>query len=275
MSKEPSGTGRLQSLDLCCAIPDKDTYEQELKRLQLKLLTIQQAYVRDGRRAVIGFEGWDAAGKGGSIKRMTERLDPHAYKVWPIGPPKPEEQGRHWLWRIWERLPEPGIIAIYDRTWYGRVLVERVEELTPKPDWRRAYREINDFEYTLTANGARLVKLFLHVSRAEQRQRLIERIQHPLKRYKIGEPDLRNYRLRKPYERAIEDMLAETDSKHAPWHLIPAEKKWYARISALRIVTDRLAKGVDLSPSPLDEDLKRDAERSLGVKLGKDGRVKE
>jgi polyphosphate kinase 2 (PPK2 family) len=267
--------GRLDRLDLGLEVADEATYEKQLKALQIRMLTIQQAYQRLGLRAVIGFEGWDAAGKGGSIKRMTDRLDPHAYKVWEIGPPKAEEQGRHWLWRFWEKLPEPGVFAIYDRTWYGRILVERVEELTAKRDWRRAYREINNFEDTLTANGVRLVKLFLHVSAKEQRRRLIERIGHPLKRYKIGEPDLRNYRLRKPYAAAIEDMLAATDTRVAPWHLVAAEKKWYARLAVLRIVTRHLARGVSLEVPPPDPKLRHEAEKVLDVKLNKDGTPKD
>ncbi len=154
------------------------------------------------------------------------------------------------------------------------MLVERVEKLAPKRDWQRACREINDFEFTLTENGACLVKLFLHISRAEQKRRLLERLQHPLKRYKIGFPDLRNYRLRKPYEAAIEDMLAETDTRHAPWHLIAAEKKWHARLEVLRVVTRHLAKGVDLEPPPLDDDLRREAERTLKLRLKKKGKAK-
>src|SRR5258708_11914943 len=119
MSKHDASGNRLKRLDLSRSVADQEAYEKERKGLQLRMLTIQQAYQRQGRRAVIAFEGWDAAGKGGAITRMTSDLDPHAFRVWPIGAPKPEEQGRHWLWRFWERLPEPGIIAIYDRTWYG------------------------------------------------------------------------------------------------------------------------------------------------------------
>ena len=266
--------GRLRRLDLSLEIADEETYEKELKRLQVRMLTIQQAFQRQGLRAVIGFEGWDAAGKGGAIKRMIERLDPHGYRVWPIGPPKSDEQGRHWLWRFWERLPEPGVIAIYDRTWYGRVLVERVEKLAAKSDWMRAYEEINEFESMLVSEGVRLVKLFLHISPDEQRRRLIERLEHPLKRYKIGKPDLRNFRLRQEYTKAVEDMLARTDTKKARWHVIAAEKKWYARLECLRIVTATLAKGVDLDPPPLDKHLRKEAERTLDVKLRKDGSPK-
>src|SRR4051812_42830313 len=134
---------RLKDVDLDQKIEDKHTYEKRVEKLQEKLLIKQLEMHRDGKRAIVMFEGWDAAGKGGAIRRLTEKMDPRGYTVHPIGAPRPEEQGRHYLWRFWERCPAPGEIAIFDRSWYGRVCVERVEKFCPKEDWKRAYGEIN------------------------------------------------------------------------------------------------------------------------------------
>jgi polyphosphate kinase 2 (PPK2 family) len=226
-------------------------------------LQIQQAYLTQRRRAVILFEGWDAAGKGGTIRRLTERLDPRACKVWPIAGPRDHEQGVHYLYRFWTRLPEAGTIAIFDRSWYGRVLVERVEKLTPAKDWRRAYREINEFERMLVDDGVRLVKLFLHLSPEEQLRRFAERLAEPYKRWKITVGDFRNHARRRDYERAIDDMLKRTSTKRAPWRVVPAEHKWYARVTALEIVAETLGERVPLAPPPLDAALKSAARRAL------------
>lgn len=254
----------LADIDLGRKLKDKAAYEKRLKAVQVQLLCIQQAYLQQGRRAVIALEGWDAAGKGATIRRLTEKLDPRVVKVWPIARPADHEAGRHWLYRFWLRLPEPGTIAVFDRSWYGRVLVERVEGLVAKAAWQRAYREINDFERLLAEDGARLVKLFLHVSPEEQLRRFAERIAVPYKRWKIGPEDFRNVARRADYARAIDDMLARTHTRHAPWHPVPAEHKWYGRIAALETVAARLGEGVDLRPKALDAETERLARRMLG-----------
>jgi polyphosphate kinase 2 (PPK2 family) len=255
---------RLADLDLAAALADEQIYQRELAALQIRMLAIQQAYHRQKRRAILAFEGWDAAGKGGAIHRLTAKLDPRGVHVWPIGVPSPEEQGRHYLYRFWRRLPDPGRITIFDRTWYGRVLVERVEGFAEKPAWRRAYEEINDFERTLTDDGIRLVKLFLHISPEEQLRRFEERILSPVKRWKMTPDDFRNRARRPEYEKAADEMFRRTSTKHAPWHVVAGEKKWFARVAVARIVADALAEGVDLEPPPLDAVLRTAIRKAWG-----------
>jgi polyphosphate kinase 2 (PPK2 family) len=261
---------RLDRIDLSLEIPDKDSYERRLEKLQLRLLQIQQAYRRQRRRALIVFEGWDTAGKGGTIRRLSERLDPRHWQAWPIGVPAPEEQGRHYFYRFWTKLPAPGCIAAFDRSWYGRVLVERVERLAPKPDWKRAYDEINEFERTLIDDGVRIVKIFLHISPAEQLRRLKERLDAPWKRWKLTRDDLRNRARWNDYAEAVDDMFERTSTRHAPWHAVSAEYKWHGRIRALEIIADRLGKGIDLEPPPADPKIAR-AIRAM-VRQAKTGR---
>jgi polyphosphate kinase 2 (PPK2 family) len=242
---------------------DREDYERRLEKLQLKMLSIQQTYLHEQRRGIVVFEGWDAAGKGGAIKRLTEKLDPRAFQVWPIGPPKPDEAARHHLYRFWAKLPEPGTVAIFDRSWYGRVLVERVEGFARRAEWRRAYAEINAFEKMLIDDGVRLVKLCLHVSPAEQLRRLAERLLEPYKRWKLAEADLDNYRRRKEYLAAFHDMFDRTSTRTAPWTAIHADRKWIARVKALETITAALGRGVDLRPPVVDPKLRRQAERLL------------
>ena len=194
-----------------------------------------------GRSVVVAFEGWDAAGKGGAIKRLTEKLDPRGYAVYPIGAPNEEERKRHYLWRFWTRLPDRGRWAIFDRSWYGRVLVERVEGLCKKEAWKRAYREINEFERQLIDDGVVLVKIFLAITKHEQKKRFEERVNDPYKRWKIGPEDWRNREHWDQYLEAAEEMFAETNSKIAPWRVIGANRKWHARLDVTREVLARLA----------------------------------
>lgn len=219
---------------------DAEEYEERLHGLQLRLLSAQQMLRRKGRRAIVAFEGWDAAGKGGAIRRLVERLDPRSFRVYPIGAPRPDEQARHYLWRFWQKLPGPGEIAIFDRSWYGRVLVERVERTADKAEWRRAYDELNRFEQLLTDDGCPVVKLFLHITKKEQLRRFRERERNPLKNWKIGPDDWRNRKAWRRYEKAIDDMFDRTDTGFAPWHLIPANHKWFARTESLRRVVKSL-----------------------------------
>src|SRR5215475_8603316 len=189
---------------------EEATYDARLTELQKKLERAQHAYLFTGDRAVIVFEGMDAAGKGGTIRRIAWALDPRSLKVWPIGAPNEIERKQHYLQRFFTRLPEKTQIAVFDRSWYGRVLVERVEELAPKRDWKRAYREINEFERQMVDDGIRVVKIFLHISKNEQRRQLIQRMRDPLKRWKLSYDDFRNRARWSDYVEAIEDMFDET-----------------------------------------------------------------
>lgn len=253
---------RLASLDMSRKIKKAD-YTRKLEKLQLRLQRIQQAYLFSGESAAIVFEGWDAAGKGGTIRRMAWALDPRGFKVWPIAAPRPYHQERHYLYRFWERLPPSGGISVFDRSWYGRVLVERVEGLTPKRDWRRAYDEINEFERMLIDDGTRVIKLFLHITPEEQLRRFEDRLRDPMKRWKLTYEDFRNRSNWQGYETATEDMIRRTSTEGAPWHVVPANDKKRARIECLTIITKALARRVDLGPRPLDERTREQAKHTL------------
>jgi polyphosphate kinase 2 (PPK2 family) len=257
-----AGRPKLDELPLDTKIK-RDAYDKKLKTLQLKLTQIQQAYLFGGQSAVVVFEGWDAAGKGGTIRRISAALDPRSFKVWPIGAPRPWYLDRHWLVRFWPMLPPKGAISIFDRSWYGRVLVERVEQLTPPKRWKQAYQEINDFERMLTDHGTRVVKIFFHISPDEQLKRLEERIHDPLKRWKLSYEDFRNRSKWKEYSNAIDDMFEATSTKRSPWLAIPANDKKYARITAIDAIVKRLAKGVDLSPPSLDDSVLEAAQEHI------------
>lgn len=259
---------RLEDADFENAVlPDKKTYLKQLKKWQEKLLHIQQAYYNQGLRALIVFEGWDASGKGGAIRRITEKLDPRGFSVVPVAAPKPEEQGRHYLYRFVKELPEPGTMTIFDRSYYGRVLVERVESFATDREWQRAYQEINEFERMLIDDGVRIIKLFLHITGDEQLKRFDERLHNPYKRWKITEEDLRNRLKWREYEVATNDMLKRTSATHAPWTVIAANKKWYTRIEVLRTVCAALEEDVDISPKRLHKSLIEVAEHTLGIKV--------
>jgi polyphosphate kinase 2 (PPK2 family) len=246
-------------------------YEAALAALQQRLRLIQQAYHNTRTAAILVFEGWDASGKGGTISRIASAIDARVAKVWPIAAPGPEERDRHYLARFWERLPAKGTLAIFDRSWYGRVLVERVEELVPPADWGRAYREINDFERAQCEGGTRVIKLFMHVSPVEQLQRLEKRLREPTKRWKLTLEDIRNHKRWDDYVTAIQEMLERTSTATAPWHVIPGDDKKFARIAAISIACDRLEAGIDLSPPPLDKKLLKEV-RAAMKKERKDGK---
>ena len=248
----------LAALDMNVRIADGH-YETKLSELQMTLVRIQQAYLHSGRSAVVVFEGWDAAGKGGAIRRMSNVLDPRGFKVWPVAAPNPGELKQHYLKRFWERLPGKSELAVFDRSWYGRVLVERVEGFATETEWTRAYREIDEFERTLTDSGMRIVKIFLAISKEEQLQRFLKRMDDPLKRWKLSVEDFRNRSKWDAYVEAADDMLARTATDNAPWKLIAANHKKYARVAALQEVVDRLADGVDLSPRPLEPGVAEEA----------------
>jgi len=227
-------------------------YERRLQSMQSVMQSIQQAYLGTPERAVIVLEGWDTAGKGGIVRRLGWALDPRSFKVYPTAAPLPHERGRHYLQRFWQRLPDPGQIVVFDRSWYGRVLVERVEGFAGEGEWRRGYDEINEFERMMSADGIRIAKCFLHITPAEQARRFKERITNPLKRWKLSYEDFRNRSRWADYEVAIEDMMEKTSPKRIPWYLIPANDKPYGRIAIFKILIDILANGLSLEPRPLD-----------------------
>lgn len=260
----------LNGVDFDTAIlADKSSYLKKLKKLQKKILQVQQAYYHQKKRAILVFEGWDASGKGGAIRRITEKLDPRGVTVHPISAPTQEEQSKHYLHRFQARLPEAGSIAIFDRSWYGRVLVERIEQFASDYEWQRAYQEINEFERSLIDDGARIIKVFMHITPEEQLRRFEERLNNPVKRWKLTTEDIRNRQRWPAYKQAIEDMFQRTSTEAAPWHIIAGNHKWYARIAVLQTIVEQLAEGIDTTPPPLDPEVIKEAYLSLGIEIDK------
>jgi polyphosphate kinase 2 (PPK2 family) len=263
-SSEKHKPPTLSGVDLSKRL-DPPIYEKELANVQQRLIHIQHAYLKLGNSAAIVFEGWDAAGKGGTIRCMSAVLDPRGFKVWPISAPRQYYLERHYLARFYERLPPHGGISVFDRSWYGRVLVERIEKFATNAEWKRAYREINDFERALVDHGTRVVKIFLHISPDEQLRRFRERILNPGKRWKLSYEDFRNREKWAAYEEATNDMFRKTSTDYAPWHAIPAENKKYARVAALKVIARRLAAGVDLAPVELAPEVVSEAAKVLEI----------
>ena len=236
--------GRLDDLDLTVAL-GREAEAERLEAAQERLLQLRLALagLGDGRSpgpsVCVLFEGWDASGKGGAIRRLVARLDPRHVHVVQFGPPTEEEKRHHFLWRFAPALPGLGEMTILDRSWYGRVLVERVEKLTAPADWKRAYGEIVAFERALAGQGMVLSKFWLHISSKEQLKRFKRRARDPLKVWKLTDEDWRNRKRRRAYVKAVEEMLERTDHELAPWHLVEAESKRYARVKiAETIVVD-------------------------------------
>lgn len=239
-------------------------YHRALHDLQQRLAHIQVAHVVHGKRSVIAVEGWDAAGKGGAIQRLTAKWDPRHFSVFPIAAPTAEERAHHFLWRFWKRLPGAGEIAVFDRSWYGRVLVERIEGLATEAQWRRAYDEINEFECQQAESGCAIVKLFFHVTQEVQDERLMARLDHPWKRWKVGPEDFRNRARRDDYLKAIRDMFAHTDTRWAPWHAIDGNDKKAARIAALTAIADALERVVPMKPPEASPEIEALARQAFG-----------
>ena len=219
-------------------------YKEQLKHYHKKLQKLHNQIYRWKIPVILAYEGWDAAGKGGNIKRITSALDPRGYKVIPVAAPKPYELARHYLWRFWQNLPKKGHIVIFDRTWYGRVMVERLEGFCSESDWKRAYTEMNEFEQQLTDWGAVVLKFWVQIDKDTQLARFQERQNNPEKQWKITDEDWRNREKWDEYELAINEMLQKTSTEYAPWHIIESNCKYYARIKALSILTDALEKAV-------------------------------
>ena len=222
----------------------KEEYEARLKELQKKLKKLHNKIYRKRIPIIIAYEGWDAAGKGGNIKRLTSALDPRGFEVHPIASPEPHEKARHYLWRFYHRLPKDGHIAIFDRTWYGRVMVERLEGFCSENDWKRAYNEINEFERELSDWGAIVIKFWVHIDKDTQLARFTERQNTPEKQWKITEEDWRNREKWDAYEEAVDEMIAKTSTENAPWFIIQSNNKYYARLQAISTVIDEIEKRV-------------------------------
>ncbi|SKB55540.1 polyphosphate kinase 2 family protein [Sphingopyxis flava] len=241
-------------------------YGRDLAALQDRLERIQAAHITHGQRSVIMFEGWDAAGKGGIIQRLTAQLDPRYFEVWPIGAPSEEEKARHFLWRFWRRLPGHREISIFDRSWYGRVLVERVEGYATEAEWRKGYDEINEFEAQLTGSRTNLVKLFIHVAQEEQDRRFADRLDDPWKRWKTGVDDYRNRAKRSEYLAAMHEMFEQTDTRWAPWKVIDGNNKKSARIAALSHIAETLEAAVPMTAPERDPAVVKLAQKAFGYK---------
>ncbi len=215
---------------------DEETYSKQLKKMRKRLAKLHNELYRKKVPVVIVYEGWDAAGKGGNIKRLTSGLDPRGYEVLPIASPTPDEISRHYLWRFWTRLPKTGHIAVFDRSWYGRVMVERIEGFCAEIDWKRAYDEINEFERELTDSGVLVLKFWVQIDKDTQLARFTQRQNTPEKQWKITDEDWRNREKWDSYETAINEMLSKTSTKNAPWYILESVDKCYARIKAMQIV---------------------------------------
>jgi polyphosphate kinase 2 (PPK2 family) len=242
----------------------RGNYSDDLAALQERLSRILVSHIVHKRRSLVVCEGWDAAGKGGAIQRLTSGWDPRAFRVWPVKAPTEAEKARHFLWRFWSKLPGAGEIAVFDRSWYGRVLVERVEGLASEAEWRRAYDEINEFEAQQAYDGTTIVKLFFHITQETQDARLRARLDHPWKRWKVTAEDFRNRLRREDYLAAAADMLEGTNTRWAPWTAIDGNNKKAARIAALTAVADALEAACPVKPPEPDPEVLRLARAAFG-----------
>jgi AMP-polyphosphate phosphotransferase len=215
-------------------------YDKKLAKLQDRLAELQALHILHNCRTLIVFEGWDASGKGGAIKRLTANMDPRYFEVYPISAPTKEEKDKHFLWRFWNKLPGPQEIHILDRSHYGRVLVERVEGFCSETEWRRGYDEINEFEAQQGDIGTKIIKIFLHVTQESQDEVLKERLEDPAKRWKVTAEDFRNREKRDEYLAAINDMFEHTDTRWAPWKVFDGNNQKAARISVLSYIVEQL-----------------------------------
>ena len=235
----------LEKVDLDKKLKRKEWKELRVP-LQNKLYDLQRAAFDVGMPAIVLFEGWDAAGKGTSVGALTQRLDPRGFRVWPIRAARTYEMNHPWLWRFWLKLPNRGEIAIFDRSWYGRVLVERVEELISEETWRKAYRDIVDFEHMLADDGHVIVKLWLHISHEEQRRRFKAIERNSLESWRVQPEDWEHHRKYDAYLRAAEEMLERTDTEWGPWIIVEATDQYYTLWKVLTSMTDALDRGLRL-----------------------------
>ena len=218
----------------------REEYEEKLDKLQKKIEKLHGELYRRRIPVVLGFEGWDAGGKGGAIKRLTAKMDARGYAVNPTASPNDIEKAHHYLWRFWRAMPKAGHVAIFDRTWYGRVMVERIEGFCTKEEWQRAYKEINDMEKDLHDAGAVVIKFWMHIDKDEQERRFRERQENPEKQWKITDEDWRNREKWDQYEDAVNEMLLRTSTDYAPWVVVEGNDKYYARVKVLKTVVDAI-----------------------------------
>ena len=229
----------LSKADLSLAYT-REEYKEKLDKLQAKIEKLHGELYRRRIPVVLGFEGWDAGGKGGAIKRLTAKMDPRGYVVNPTASPNDIEKAHHYLWRFWRAMPKDGHVAIFDRTWYGRVMVERIEGFCTEAEWKRAYKEINDMERDLTDAGAIVIKFWMHIDKDEQERRFKERQENPEKQWKITDEDWRNREKWDQYEDAVNEMLMRTSTDYAPWVVVEGNSKYYARVKVLKTVVDAI-----------------------------------
>ena len=242
-TRERFKNGVLSGIDLSKSLTEEE-YKTRLKKLQKRLAELHSELYRLRIPVVIGFEGWDAGGKGGAIKRLTSNLDPRGYRVNPTAAPNDIEKVHHYLWRFWNSVPKAGHIAVFDRTWYGRVMVERIEGFCSEAEWRRAYQEINEMESHMANAGAVVLKFWLHIDKDEQERRFKERQANPAKQWKITDEDWRNREKWDQYEEAVNEMLIRTSTTYAPWIVVEGNDKRYARVKVLQTVVDALEKKI-------------------------------
>lgn len=234
-------TSSLNSVDLSLSYT-KEEYKEKLDKLQARIQELHGELYRRRIPVILGFEGWDAGGKGGAIKRLTEKMDPRGYQVNPTASPNDIERAHHYLWRFWNNVPKKGHIAIFDRTWYGRVMVERIEGFCTTDEWMRAYKEMNDMEANWVHSGAVVLKFWLQIDKDEQERRFKERMENPEKQWKITDEDWRNREKWDQYEQAVDEMLVHTSTTYAPWIIVEGNNKYYARIKVLQSVIDAIEK---------------------------------
>ena len=238
---DPFRTSVLAGVDLSKTL-EKEEYKARLKDLQARLSMLHNEVYRRRIPVILAFEGWDAGGKGGAIKRLTQAMDPRGYEVNPISAPNDIEKAHHYLWRFWTKVPKAGHVAIFDRSWYGRVMVERIEGFCTEEEWRRAYREMNAMEESWANDGAVVLKFWMHIDKDEQERRFKERQDNPDKQWKITDEDWRNRAKWGEYEVAVDEMLVHTSTTYAPWIVVEANSKYYARIKVLETVIDAIEK---------------------------------
>lgn len=229
----------LETIDLEKKL-DKETYKARIADLSERLYFVQQRAWEAGIPVIIIFEGWDAAGKGTTIHKLTDPIDPRGYKIYPIRASRTYEKKRPWLWRFWLKIPARGEWAIFDRSWYGRVLVERMENLTPEKEWKRAYRDIVDFERNLADDGVLIIKFFLHISKKEQARRFKKLQKDELEAWRVTDEDLRNHKRYKKWLRTYEEMLANTDTEWGAWTVVEATNKRHTWVKVYQTVVDAL-----------------------------------
>ena len=243
----------LEKVDLTQKL-SKEEYKRALPYLQRRLYDLQKACWDHGVASILVFEGWDAAGKGSTISTVTSRLDPRGFKLYPIQAPRTYELNHPWLWRFWLKIPARGEMAIFDRSWYGRVLVERVEELTPESGWRKAYRDITEFERMLADDGTVILKFWLHISREEQKRRFKMLEKDPLESWHVTPEDWIHHRKYDRYLVAVEEMLERTDTEWGPWIIVEATCRWFARKKVYDTIILTLERRLGKDAPPLPED---------------------